>query len=156
MKDAAFLRAFIVQLCCCFWFAKVAVQSCGTCSELFSHDGRLLKNALPGETPPNSLESEALAKDELIHELELELAQTKLALVESECKNQDLLHQLSASALEAQTSKNTWFQKTLSSLKEVTNKAGSFKETGMTSSSSKEPIAVGRDPSTGRKDSFKE
>ena len=29
-----------------------------------------------------------------IRELELELAQTKLALVETECKNQDLTHQV--------------------------------------------------------------
>jgi hypothetical protein len=29
-----------------------------------------------------------------IRELELELAQTKLALVETECKNQDLNHQV--------------------------------------------------------------
>ena len=100
-----------------------------------------------------------MAKEELIRELELELAQTKLALVESECKNQDLLHQISATALEVPSSKNTWFQKTLSSIKEVTNKAkdsaGSLKEGGLTGSSSKELIAVGREPSV-RKDSFKE
>ena len=32
---------------------------------------------------------------ERVRELELELAQTKLALVETECKNQDLTHQFS-------------------------------------------------------------
>lgn len=108
----------------------------------------------------NSLQAELLEKDQLVRELELELAQTKLALVESECKNQDLLHQLSATMLETQSSKNTWFQKTLSSLKEVTNKAkdsaGSSKESGLTGSNSREPISMPREPLSGRKDSFKE
>jgi hypothetical protein len=114
--------------------------------------------AADASSSDSSLQSELLEKDQLIRELELELAQTKLALVESECKNQDLLHQLSAT-METQSSKNTWFQKTLSSLKEVTNKAkdsaGSLKEGGLTGSSSREPISTPREPS-GRKDSFKE
>jgi hypothetical protein len=53
--------------------------------------------------------------------LELELAQTKLALVESECRKQDLTHQLNAAVTEIQSSKNTWFQKTLTSIREVAN-----------------------------------
>ena len=61
-----------------------------------------------------------LEKDKSIRELELELAQTKLALVESECKVQDLTHQLGAAINEIQSTKNTWFQKTLSSIKEAT------------------------------------
>ena len=61
-------------------------------------------------------------RDKQIRELELELAQTKLALVESECKTQDLTHQLNAALTEIQTSKNTWFQKTLTSIKEATVK----------------------------------
>ena len=56
-----------------------------------------------------------------VRELELELAQTKLALVESECKTQDLTHQLNNAVTEIQASKNTWFHKTISSIKEVTN-----------------------------------
>ena len=55
-----------------------------------------------------------------VRELELELAQTKLALVESECKNQDLTHQLNSAVTEIQASKNTWFTKTINSIKEVT------------------------------------
>ncbi|XP_023338421.1 LOW QUALITY PROTEIN: rab GTPase-activating protein 1-like [Eurytemora carolleeae] len=53
-----------------------------------------------------------------VQELELELAQTKLALVETECKNQDLAHQFSTQASSAQNS--TWLSKTLTSIKEVT------------------------------------
>lgn len=58
-----------------------------------------------------------------VRELELELAQTKLALVESECKTQDLTHQLNAAVTEITANKNTWFHKTLSSIRDVaTNK----------------------------------
>ena len=76
-------------------------------------------------------------RDRQIRELELELAQTKLALVESECKTQDLTHQLNAALTEIQTSKNTWFQKTLSSIKEATvKKEGKEKETNIKSKES--------------------
>ncbi|CAL1275836.1 unnamed protein product [Larinioides sclopetarius] len=66
-------------------------------------------------TDVNTAESQA-------RELELELARTKLALVESECKNQDLTHQLNAAVNELQMSKNTWFQKTFSSIRDATKK----------------------------------
>ena len=56
-----------------------------------------------------------------VRELELELAQTKLALVEAECRSQDLTHQLNNLSLEMQaSSRNSWLQKTLSSIKEAT------------------------------------
>ena len=47
---------------------------------------------------PNSEESNIATEAALeqVRELELELAQTKLALVESQCKTQDLTHQLNA------------------------------------------------------------
>ena len=58
-----------------------------------------------------------------MRELELELAQTKLALVEAECKSQDLTHQLTTITAELHSSsRNNWLQKTLSSIKEVTKK----------------------------------
>ena len=59
-------------------------------------------------------------KEATIRELELELAQTKLALVESECRVGDLTHELNATVTELQGTKNTWFQKTLTSIREVT------------------------------------
>lgn len=59
-------------------------------------------------------------RDRHIRELELELAQTKLALVESECRVGDLTHELNATITELSESKNTWFQKTLTSIREVT------------------------------------
>ncbi|XP_076673716.1 GTPase activating protein and centrosome-associated isoform X2 [Andrena cerasifolii] len=61
---------------------------------------------------------------ERVRELELELAQTKLAHVEAECRNQDLTHQLHATASELQAARNSWpwLSKTLSSIKEAANK----------------------------------
>ena len=49
-------------------------------------------------TPPDT-DASTVAKEaalEQVRELELELAQTKLALVETQCKTQDLTHQLNA------------------------------------------------------------
>ncbi|XP_066246737.1 rab GTPase-activating protein 1-like isoform X2 [Euwallacea similis] len=63
--------------------------------------------------------------EDRIRELELELAQTKLAHVEAECRNQNLTHQLRSAELELNTAKNSWppwMSKALSSIKEVTNK----------------------------------
>lgn len=59
-----------------------------------------------------------------IRELELELAQAKLAQVEAECKNQDLNHQLSTTITEMQTNRNSWFSKTLNTLQEKVTTRG--------------------------------
>ncbi|EYB96314.1 hypothetical protein Y032_0151g2805 [Ancylostoma ceylanicum] len=48
--------------------------------------------------------------------LEIDLAQTKLALVEAECKNQDLTHQMMT---QSESDGKRWFKKTISSLREV-------------------------------------
>ena len=84
---------------------------------MFTDDGKV---KLPDPIPnPDDSNPRVLDLERQVRELELELAQTKLALVESECKTQDLTHQLNAALTEIQASKNTWFQKTLSSIKEV-------------------------------------
>jgi len=130
------------------------IEACETCRHLFSKDGYITKDTVAdGSDADSASENPELAdKDQLIRELELELAQTKLALVESECKNQDLLHQLNATMLEAQSSKNTWFQKTLSSLKEVTNKAKESSSSSLGISSSNSLPAVTKDVVAGRRD----
>jgi len=55
--------------------------------------------------------------------------------------------------IEAQSSKNTWFQKTLSSIKEVTNKAkeSSSASLGMSSSNS---VATTKDGVSGHRDNW--
>ena len=60
-----------------------------------------------------------------IKELEMELAQTKLALVETKCRNQELTHQivLNEEKLQQESSQQQsnkkWFTKTLYSIKET-------------------------------------
>ncbi|XP_046330913.1 rab GTPase-activating protein 1-like isoform X2 [Haliotis cracherodii] len=97
---------------------KGQVKSCDKCSKMFTEDGKV---RLP-EVKANPEDSNPCVLDlrKQVRELELELAQTKLALVESECKTQDLTHQLNSAISEIQASKNTWFHKTISSIKEVT------------------------------------
>ena len=101
-------------------YLQAQIASCANCNQLVSPDGEFKKINLAlteGELAP------ALAdRDRQIRELELELAQTKLALVESECQTQDLTHQLNAALNEVSAAKNTWFQKTLTSIRDVTTK----------------------------------
>lgn len=101
---------------------KTRTESCEYCSKYMdtlvpniANSKSHLESLQNTQTDANEAESQA-------RELELELARTKLALVESECKNQDLTHQLNAAVNELQTSKNTWFQKTFSSIREATKK----------------------------------
>ena len=95
------------------------ISSCESCNSLMNADGEFRK-VEQIETEAD-LDPKLAEKDKVIRQLELELAQTKLALVESECKTQDLTHQLNAALMEIQESKNTWFHKTLTSIKEATN-----------------------------------
>jgi len=95
------------------------IKTCDNCSKLLTADGQL-KKIVAAESPMVDGMDELAEKDRLVRELELELAQTKLALVESECRTQDLTHQLNAAITEIQASKSTWLNKTLSSIREVT------------------------------------
>lgn len=56
-----------------------------------------------------------------IKELELQLAQTKLDLVESQCRNQDLNHQMNTLIGEIQSNRNSWqpwLTKTINTIQE--------------------------------------
>ncbi|KAG8196661.1 hypothetical protein JTE90_006571 [Oedothorax gibbosus] len=104
---------------------KARTESCDFCSKYID---TLTPNQSYSRTHHESLrnaESVAQEAETQARELELELARTKLALVEAECKNQDLTHQLNAAVNELQTSKNTWFQKTFSSIRDVAKKDNS-------------------------------
>ncbi|KAG1665850.1 Rab GTPase-activating protein 1 [Nymphon striatum] len=102
---------------------KAVLDSCTSCSKQLK--GTRVENILIKKLS-RDMSEEKIGLDsnsdveKRIRELELELAQTKLALVEAECKNQDSTHQLNAALAELQSSKHTWFQKTITSLKEVT------------------------------------
>ena len=59
-------------------------------------------------------------KQQEIHEIEMELAETKLALVQALCHNQELVgHQMTTSMSNESANKPAWFKKTISSIREV-------------------------------------
>ena len=82
------------------------IGSCTNCSLLFTGDDE----ALPGNTFKTSVKIED--SDQRLKELELELAQTKLSLVEAECHAQELEHRMAnyMSAVAAEESK-PWFRR---------------------------------------------
>uniref|UniRef100_A0A7N8XF06 Rab GTPase-activating protein 1 n=1 Tax=Mastacembelus armatus TaxID=205130 RepID=A0A7N8XF06_9TELE len=101
------------------------VEGCEKCSALFNKEGRVraaLTSAPAGEAEETDEEKESLKNQ--LREMELELAQTKLQLVEAECKIQDLEHHLGLALNEVQAAKKTWFNRTLSSIKTVTGTQG--------------------------------
>ncbi|XP_008581887.1 PREDICTED: rab GTPase-activating protein 1 isoform X1 [Galeopterus variegatus] len=100
------------------------VDDCERCREFFNKEGRVkgissTKEVLDEETD----EEKEMLKNQL-REMELELAQTKLQLVEAECKIQDLEHHLGLALNEVQAAKKTWFNRTLSSIKTATGVQG--------------------------------
>uniref|UniRef100_A0A669DN84 Rab GTPase-activating protein 1 n=1 Tax=Oreochromis niloticus TaxID=8128 RepID=A0A669DN84_ORENI len=101
------------------------VEGCEKCSSLFNKEGRVraaVTTASAGGAEETDEEKEALKNQ--LREMELELAQTKLQLVEAECKIQDLEHHLGLALNEVQAAKKTWFNRTLSSIKTVTGTQG--------------------------------
>lgn len=100
------------------------VAGCDTCRTLLG-DGNVTVNGDQVIPTNKSTDPQLTRAQERIRELELELAQTKLAHVEAECRNQDLVHQLHSALAELQAARNSWppwLHKTLSSIKEVANK----------------------------------
>ncbi|KAM8827970.1 rab GTPase-activating protein 1 isoform 4-T6 [Spinachia spinachia] len=101
------------------------VEGCEKCSNLFNKDGRVraaVTRATAGGAEEPDEEKEDLKNQ--LREMELELAQTKLQLVEAECKIQDLEHHLGLAFNEVQAAKKTWFNRTLSSIKTATGAQG--------------------------------
>uniref|UniRef100_A0AAR5PSH0 Rab-GAP TBC domain-containing protein n=1 Tax=Dendroctonus ponderosae TaxID=77166 RepID=A0AAR5PSH0_DENPD len=91
---------------------KDAISNCPDCVKFCGYDGDCKR-------PRGGAE---LTGDARIRELELELAQTKLAHVEAECRNQNLTHQLRYTEQEltaARSSWAPWMSKAITSIKEV-------------------------------------
>ncbi|KAG7275253.1 hypothetical protein CRUP_034980, partial [Coryphaenoides rupestris] len=94
------------------------VMSCERCRGVFSAEGPLQTLAPSHEGPGAGRgDDEKDSLMEQLRELELELAQTKLQLVEAKCRIQELEHQRGVLMNEVQAAKNSWFSKTLGSLK---------------------------------------
>ncbi|KAG9354180.1 hypothetical protein JZ751_012304 [Albula glossodonta] len=119
------------------------VEGCEKCSVLFNKEGRLKVVSVAKEGSEEDTDEEKEALKNQLREMELELAQTKLQLVEAECKIQvlhllgspspiisrtpataDLEHHLGLALNEVQAAKKTWFNRTLSSIKTVTGAQG--------------------------------
>ncbi|XP_071342186.1 rab GTPase-activating protein 1-like isoform X2 [Trachinotus anak] len=113
------------------------VMGCEHCRDLFNTLGTLQASS-PGKdkacTEPLDEEKDGLK--EQLRQLELELAQTKLQLVEAKCRIQELEHQRGVLMNEIQAAKNSWFSKTLGSLKSSASSSSS--STSQTPSSPKE------------------
>ncbi|KAM9796113.1 rab GTPase-activating protein 1-like isoform X2 [Syngnathus typhle] len=94
------------------------VTGCEHCRELFTTLGSLqVSSPARDDASSEPLDEEKDGLKEQLREMELELAQTKLQLVEAKCRIQELEHQRGVLMNEIQAAKNSWFSKTLSSLK---------------------------------------
>lgn len=103
---------------------RLKVEGCEKCGELFSKEGSLRVVSVAKEGSEEELDEEKESLKYQLREMELELAQTKLQLVEAECKIQDLEHHLGLAINEVQAAKKTWFNRTMSSIKTVTGAQG--------------------------------
>ncbi|KAI5138455.1 Rab Gtpase-Activating Protein 1 [Manis pentadactyla] len=70
------------------------VDDCERCRELFNKEGRVKGTSSAKEVLDEDTDEEKETLKNQLREMELELAQTKLQLVEAECKIQDLEHHL--------------------------------------------------------------
>ncbi|XP_078263593.1 rab GTPase-activating protein 1-like isoform X4 [Rhinoraja longicauda] len=100
---------------------KGKVLTCERCCELFRKDGEL-QVPKPGQACAlQHVDEEKELLTRQLREMELELAQTKLQLVEAKCKIQELEHHRGALLNEIQATRNSWFSKTLNSIKTATS-----------------------------------
>nr|XP_023496052.1 rab GTPase-activating protein 1-like isoform X2 [Equus caballus]XP_023496053.1 rab GTPase-activating protein 1-like isoform X2 [Equus caballus] len=99
---------------------KGKMMACKHCSDIFSKEGTLKPATITREAPRVESDDEKDSLKKQLREMELELAQTKLQLVEAKCKIQELEHQRGALMNEIQAAKNSWFSKTLNSIKTAT------------------------------------
>ncbi|KAB0380449.1 hypothetical protein FD755_008233, partial [Muntiacus reevesi] len=100
------------------------VDDCERCREFFNKEGRIKGMGSAKEIVDEDTDEEKETLKNQLREMELELAQTKLQLVEAECKIQDLEHHLGLALNEVQAAKKTWFNRTLSSIKTATGVQG--------------------------------
>ncbi|XP_012876878.1 PREDICTED: rab GTPase-activating protein 1 isoform X2 [Dipodomys ordii] len=100
------------------------VDDCDRCREFFNKEGHVKGIASSKEVLDADTDEEKETLKNQLREMELELAQTKLQLVEAECKIQDLEHHLGLALNEVQAAKKTWFNRTLSSIKTATGVQG--------------------------------
>ncbi|XP_041127417.1 rab GTPase-activating protein 1-like isoform X2 [Polyodon spathula] len=96
------------------------VMGCERCSEVFCKEGMPRLPSVSQDNRDQDMDEEKDSLKKQLREMELDLAQTKLQLVEAKCKIQELEHQRGALMNEIQAAKNSWFNKTVNSLKTAT------------------------------------
>lgn len=135
--------------------------SCATCCKSRSDqtDGNIRSASLSHDNqdaPLGPLDPLNVALQR-IRDLEFQLVQTKLAHVEAECKNQDLIHQLNTTQSENQNARNSswqpWLSKTFNTIQEkvaTRRDAPSFQTyTGSSSSTSVDSAVINASTSHG-------
>ncbi|CAJ0583037.1 unnamed protein product, partial [Mesorhabditis spiculigera] len=122
---------------------KAFVTRVQQCDQCWPSVEQWEKNRSPVRTPNGDAAGalELLTKLEEreahVRAVELELAQTKLALVEAQCRNQDLSHQMSTSVhSDSGDTGRKWFKKTITSLKEVSTQLKGHERSNSTVSNS--------------------
>lgn len=104
-------------------------KDCVTCSKKLSEKDNKVSEK---EEEAARCEDSQLMLKERVRELELELAQVKLAHVQAQCNNQELAHQLNAALHEVQQAMNQkqsvtpWLVRTLGSIMEAAQNRPSF------------------------------
>ncbi|KAI4900921.1 hypothetical protein NFI96_026087 [Prochilodus magdalenae] len=93
---------------------KSKVMECQQCRNIFDMEGSVWSDQETTQSSAQDMEKDLLQRQ--VRQLEKELAQTKLQLVESGCKIQELEHQKGMLVNELQAAKSTWLKKTLGSL----------------------------------------
>ncbi|KRY85725.1 Rab GTPase-activating protein 1 [Trichinella pseudospiralis] len=78
-----------------------------------------LEEAIGGQNFDSSQLTASDDQTDQVNLLQLELAHTKLELVQCQCRNQELLHQLNRCSACQEQHKSTWLSKTLNSIKEA-------------------------------------
>ncbi|XP_026484545.1 rab GTPase-activating protein 1-like isoform X2 [Vanessa tameamea] len=107
------------------------VNSCVSCSVKLAQKDNKEELEPKGEEKESSSDTEARLKQR-VRDLELELAQVKLAHVQAQCSNQELSHQLNAALSEMQAAMNQkqsvtpWLVRTLGSIMEAAQNRPSF------------------------------
>ncbi|XP_030630437.1 rab GTPase-activating protein 1-like [Chanos chanos] len=98
---------------------KSKVMECEQCCHIFSKEGLVQQPS--GCTRTSVQDEEKNSLKEQVEQLKRELAQTKLLMVESKCRIQELEHQNGALLNDLQAAKNSWLSKTLGTLKTATS-----------------------------------
>ena len=113
MKQSVKVRVWVrfgLLICVQNMFQR-RIGTCEKCAPLFSQEKT---DGDESVTTDDGFKTsiKVVDSDKRLRELELELAQTKLSLVEAECRAQDLEHKLSAAMTALQAEENKpWFKK---------------------------------------------